>query len=772
MRRQTLLLALLTACSTKGGDGGGDEPTGVGGGQPPTVTLASPASGTTVAQLPGVAVALVAADPDSPLDELALAWSSSEDGAVDGPASVASDGTAQGTLSLSHGAHTLTVTVTDPDGQTGTDTVDVVVDGAPAAPIVDLTPADPSTDDPLVATVADTDLDPEGEPVTLRFAWQQDGVESLEEGDTVSASDTRREQSWTVQVWASDGLLEGPPGEASVTVGPPCDQDGDGALDDHDECGGDDCDDTDPNSFPGNDETWYDGVDQDCDGADDYDADGDGVPLDEDCDDTDSGASPEAAEDCFDGVDNDCDGQVDACTESIAGATAIIAGDVGESMGTPVVAGDVNGDGVPDVWFGGTYADENGGAEIRGMAHLHLGPLSGTLVADEGVASVRGAARFDHVGRVLAPAGDLDGDGYDDTWHGAYSNGEPCYGWTSDDCNQGEAWLFYGPLTGTLSEGDTDHRLIGEGSIDYAASSLAALDDADGDGVADLVVGGWGWSPGSGVSTTGAIYWLTDATAVTELADADTRVRGDQEHERFGWLNGIVNAGDTDGDGLDEVWVGAHYGGFDGSDPASAEGKAYLFRGVPASTTASSAADFVVEGDRGGDWFGFGVAAGGDLNGDGYDDVVASSANNSVAPGNVYIFHGPVTTWGAASSVAAAVLTSTTALGRPGLGMAPAGDIDGDGHGELWVGLAAADTDHQGAAVLMAGPLTGTVSLGDSALELQGAEAGGQLGHRLVTGDLDSDGVLDLLVTAPRADLFGVGGTPPGALYVWPGSAL
>jgi hypothetical protein len=75
-----------------------------------------------------------------------------------------------------------------------------------------------------------------------------------------------------------------------------------------------DCDDTDPEVFPGAPDTWYDGVDSDCDGADDYDQDGDGVVADfmggSDCDDTNADVHPGAAEVC-DGVDQDCDGTVD-----------------------------------------------------------------------------------------------------------------------------------------------------------------------------------------------------------------------------------------------------------------------------------------------------------------------------------------------------------------------------------------------------------------------------------------------------------------------------
>jgi uncharacterized protein (TIGR03382 family) len=96
---------------------------------------------------------------------------------------------------------------------------------------------------------------------------------------------------------------------ASASLCDGCDADDDGytsAL-----CGGDDCDDTSAAANPDGVETWYDGVDGDCDGADDYDQDADGSPYGTDCDDTDASAVPGGADAWYDGVDGDCDGASD-----------------------------------------------------------------------------------------------------------------------------------------------------------------------------------------------------------------------------------------------------------------------------------------------------------------------------------------------------------------------------------------------------------------------------------------------------------------------------
>ncbi len=121
------------------------------------------------------------------------------------------------------------------------------------------------------------------------------------------------------------------------------DYDADADGHDHDAYGGDDCDDTDGTINPSEAETWYDGLDSDCDGASDYDADGDGHDHDtyagDDCDDTDPTVSPSASE-VRDGQDNDCN---EACDEGLISAGDLI---VTEVMKDPSKVSDSLGE-----WF-------------------------------------------------------------------------------------------------------------------------------------------------------------------------------------------------------------------------------------------------------------------------------------------------------------------------------------------------------------------------------------------------------------------------------------
>lgn len=100
------------------------------------------------------------------------------------------------------------------------------------------------------------------------------------------------------------------------------DVDGDGVA--SEASGGDDCDDTDPESYGGAAEVWYDDVDQACDGDDDWDQDGDGFLLSDDCDDTASAVNPEIIEVGLNGIDDDCDYLVDELTVELVWGEGVV----------------------------------------------------------------------------------------------------------------------------------------------------------------------------------------------------------------------------------------------------------------------------------------------------------------------------------------------------------------------------------------------------------------------------------------------------------------
>ncbi len=189
-------------------------------GNPPSVQIDQPVSGSTVNEGETVVfVGTVSDDVDSP-DSLALSWASDLDGEWS-TASADSSGTAAATTdSLSPGVHIVTLSATDSDGAVATDSITLTINQAPTAPVVSISPADPTTTDDL-GVVIDTDAtDPEGDALSYRTTWFRDGVEATDWTETTVDSDaTARGQTWTVEVVAQDGLTEGPPGTADVTIG-------------------------------------------------------------------------------------------------------------------------------------------------------------------------------------------------------------------------------------------------------------------------------------------------------------------------------------------------------------------------------------------------------------------------------------------------------------------------------------------------------------------------------------------------------------------------
>jgi hypothetical protein len=133
------------------------------------------------------------------------------------------------------------------------------------------------------------------------------------------------------------------------------DQDGDGH--DSDAYEGDDCDDLDPAVSPSADEVWYDGVDGDCDGADDYDQDGDGWREDVDCDDTDPEVFPGAEEIWYDGVDGDCDGASDYDQDGDGYDSDAYGGDDCDDLDPGINPG------IADRWYDGVDGDCDGASD-------------------------------------------------------------------------------------------------------------------------------------------------------------------------------------------------------------------------------------------------------------------------------------------------------------------------------------------------------------------------------------------------------------------------
>ncbi len=500
--------------------------------------------------------------------------------------------------------------------------------------------------------------------------------------------------------------------------------------------GGDDCDDTDPDVNPGAEEIWYDGVDEDCDGGSDHDQDGDGFDSQDhvvdggDCDDEDPEVNPDQTETWYDDIDSNCDQANDFDLDA-------------DGYESQDYGGDDCDDGNPDIhpgafeWNDGDDNDCNGDFDV--------------IYLDDADASLLGEEEGDQLGVSVAVVGDINGDGFDDVAAGGHA-------WPAGS-EQGAAWLVLGPVTGELDLWFADARIAGRTAGDRAGHPVAGAGDVNGDGFDDLLVAAHQES--SAANQSGSVYLLHGPlTGDLSVGDALTAWQGEAAFDLAG--TGIDGGADITGDGDIDVLVGAF-------DHDGSAGAAWIVSGASTGTTSLADAPVRLVGEQTDDNAGREVAAVGDTDGDGQQDLLVGAWGNDeigTDSGAAYLFHGPVTSSGSLA------LADTKLLGevegdKAGYSVAPAGDADGDGYADLLVGAPYNDTraNNGGAAYLVLGPLTGDrLDLGVAEATFGGDQDDALAGYDVHTaGDFDGDGKDDIAVGAPTFDQLG---TNDGAVYV------
>ena len=410
-------------------------------------------------------------------------------------------------------------------------------------------------------------------------------------------------------------------------------------------------------------------------------------------------------------------------------ADAVLTGDAaGDALGISVAcAGDVNGDGYGDVIVG-AHLNDAGGTNA-GRVYLYLNSLSGSDIADE---FFTGYAAGDELGYSVANAGDVNGDGYPDVIVGA-----PQY-----NSGQGRAYIFFG---GPGMNNTADVVLTGATSHIYFGTSVASAGDVNGDGYSDVIVG----APSSGGSGQAIIFFGGASMDNTP----DVTLSGEAASNDFG--HSVAGAGDVNGDGYSDVIVGALYNSANGSHA----GRAYIFLGGPGM---DNTADLILTGKAAGDEFGGSVAGAGDVNGDGYSDVIVGAIGSDVggsAAGQAYIFFG-----GASMDTTADVVFTGEAAGDFfGNAVACAGDVNGDGYSDVIVGAYYSDANgvESGRAYVFFG---GAVMDNMADVALTGEAPGDHFGTSVAcAGDVNGDGYSDVVVGARDND---AGGVDAGRAYI------
>lgn len=359
--------------------------------------------------------------------------------------------------------------------------------------------------------------------------------------------------------------------------------------------------------------------------------------------------------------------------------------------------GDVDGDKVTDIVTSAPTYGAAGQSVGRGRVYVYSGRSGKLLWQRTGEAG-------ETLGIGLEGAGDVNRDGIGDVVAGAPGSGR--------------AWVFSG------ADGATLHSLQGTAAESFGNSSAGA-GDLDGDGHADIIVG----APASNVKGQGSgRAYVYSGRSGALLATMDG--------ERAGDGFGSIVAGDKWGRGTPLI-VGAPRGG------TRQAGKVYVFRGM------SVAPHLTFESDSTGAALGAMFASlVGDIDGDGVPDVYATDFVNrarGAATGRVYVRSG-------ATGLELRTLTGENPGDGFGIGSADVGDVNKDGHDDLLIGA------WQYSAVAASGGKVYLFSGRDGTLlqAITGRIPGETLGFDATgVGDVDGDGVIDLLVTSTWSNVKG-----------------
>jgi hypothetical protein len=382
---------------------------------------------------------------------------------------------------------------------------------------------------------------------------------------------------------------------------------------------------------------------------------------------------------------------------------------VDTSWGTTL---DVDGNGYADVVVGApTYSS------FRGGAYVYLGSVAGLSAT---AAWAQSGAPSSSFGRSVASAGDVNGDGFGDLIVGA--NGA------------GAAYVYLGSASGLGAAAWTPPGPAGSNF----GWSVASAGDVNGDGYADVIVGDNMGAGGAGV----AYVYLGSATGLgTVAAWTQTGPAGSY------YGDSVTGACDVNGDGYADVVVGA-------VRALGYSGAAYAYLG-----SASGLATVPTWSQSGAANAGFGnsLSCAGDVDGNGFADLIVGASQEGSSVGRAYLYVGGAGGLAVTAAWSQASLVGTSSFGQS---VTNAGDVNGDGFGDIAVG----SPQHLGgspAVLVYLGSITG---LGTTPMPVLYGAMNSYFGMSVaIAGDVNGDTYADLLV---GADYGGVG---PGEASVFLG---
>jgi VCBS repeat-containing protein len=424
---------------------------------------------------------------------------------------------------------------------------------------------------------------------------------------------------------------------------------------------------------------------------------------------------------------------------------------------------------------------------VAAPASVDLGDIAGGF----GGFRITGQTGGDRAGHSVSDVGDINGDGFADLIIGAFGND------VGGD-SAGAAYVVFGSATppasvdlDAIATGAGGFRIIGQDEGDLAGISVSSAGDINGDGFDDFIIGA-SLNNRDGAADAGAAYVVFGSATPPASIDLDAiaagtggfKISGENGVDQAG--SSVSDVGDFNSDGFDDLIVGA----FDNDAAGDSAGAAYVVFGSATSPTAvdlgaiPAGAGFRITGQDVFDNAGWSVSSAGDVNGDGFDDVVVGALNNDT-PGAAYVVFGSAAPPASVDLDAIAAgtggfkISGENAVDQAGFSVSSAGDVDGDGFGDLIVGAQLNDNggDDAGAAYVVFGSATpvADVDLGaipaGAGIKITGQQADDEAGFSVASaGDVDGDGFDDLVIGALNNDGFGAAylvfgsATPPTSI--------
>ena len=343
------------------------------------------------------------------------------------------------------------------------------------------------------------------------------------------------------------------------------------------------------------------------------------------------------------------------------GTVTSVIGESGSQLGYTVAAGDFNGDGYKDVLAGAPAWPANA---YWGQARIYYGSATGMS------STVGWTLDGDHVngtyfGDRVASAGDLNHDGYDDIIVSASQYSLPSF---FSIC--GKVCIYYGSASGPHTT--PDWQFIGTMQVEMLGSSTAAA-DLNGDGYIDVAVHGPGYKVGT-KSFSGKVYVFYNGPSGLHTTP-DWTVEGANAGDALG--EQMQNAGDVNGDGYDDLIIAT-------DEYNSKQGIAYVYYG--SATGLGTSANWSHTGQAAQARYSHGIASAGDVNNDGFHDLIVTDQYDDMTgvngSGHAWIYVGSASGLSPTANWYTTTNDWQLSFGHAGIS---AGDIDNDGYDEVLV---------------------------------------------------------------------------------------